>query len=75
MIRRRKKDLYLVVFLFVVTLGFFIYNNISSGSKGYTNYSEALKVYKSGDYEHAFIMFGKVPSNSNLKQAALFRQA
>lgn len=75
MIRRRKKDLYLVVFLFVVTLGFFIYNNISSGSKGYTNYSEALKVYKTGDYEQAFVLFGKVPSNSNLKQAALFRQA
>ncbi len=75
MIRRRKKDLYIVAFLFVVTLGYFIYSNVSAGSKGYTNYSEALKIYKTGDYEHAFAAFGKVPSNSNLKQAALFRQA
>ena len=56
-------------------LGYFVYNNMSAGSKGYTNYAEALKVYKTGDYEQAFVIFGKVPSNSNLKQAALFRQA
>ena len=73
--RRRNKDLYIVIFLFVITLGYFVYNNISSGSKGYTNYAEALTVYKAGDYEKAFVTFGKVPSNSNLKQAALFRQA
>ena len=75
MIRRRKKDLYIVIFLFIVTAGYLFYNNVSAGSKGYTNYAAALKVYKTGDYEQAFVTFGKVPSSSNLKQAALFRQA
>lgn len=56
-------------------LGYFIYNNISAGSKGYTNYAAALKAYKSNDYEQAFVEFGKIPHNSNLKHAAIFRQA
>ena len=73
--RRKKIDLYIVVFLFIVTVGYFIYTNISADSKGYTGYSEALKIYKTNDYEHAFVAFGKIPHNSNLKQAALFRQA
>lgn len=73
--RRKKYDLYIVIFLAIFTLGYFLYSNISAGSKGYTNYSEALKFYKDNDYEHAFIEFGKIPYNSNLKQAALFRQA
>ncbi len=73
--RRRKTDLYIVIILLVATVGFFIYNNISAGSKGYTRYAEALKIYKTNDYEAAFVAFGKVPYNSNLKEAALFRQA
>ncbi len=73
--RRRKTDLYIVIILLVATVGFFIYNNISAGSKGYTRYAEALKIYKTNDYETAFVAFGKVPYNSNLKEAALFRQA
>ena len=73
--RRRKIDLYIVVFLFVLTVGYFIYTNISAGSKGYTNYSEALKIYKTNDFETAYTAFGKIPANSNLKHAALFRQA
>lgn len=73
--RRRKYDLYIVIFLAIVTLVFFIYNNLSAGSKGYEHYAEALKLYKAKDYELAYAEFGKIPHNSNLKQAALFRQA
>jgi len=73
--RRKKIDLYIVIFLFIVAAGYFIYSNISADSKGYTGYAEALKIYKTNDYEHAFVAFGKIPHNSNLKHAALFRQA
>ncbi len=73
--RRRKYDLYIVIFLAIVTLVFFIYSNLSAGSKGYEHYAEALKLYKAKDYELAYAEFGKIPHNSNLKQAALFRQA
>lgn len=73
--RRHKYDLYLVIFLAIFTLGYFIYNNIAAGSKGVENYSVALKSYKDNDFEQAFIEFGKIPHNSTLKQAALFRQA
>ena len=73
--RRHRYDLYFVILLFSFALGYLIYNNISAGSKGYSNYAEALKIYKENNYEQAFVMFGKIPHNSNLKQAALFRQA
>ena len=73
--RRKKIDLYIVIFLFVLTAVYFIYTNISAGSKGYTNYSEALKIYKTNDFETAYTAFGRIPGNSNLKHAALFRQA
>ncbi len=73
--RRNKFDLYFVVFLAVITLGYFIYNRTFAGSKAITYYSTALKSYKASDYEQAYTEFGKVSSSSNLKQAALFRQA
>ena len=73
--RRHKYDLYIVIALALITLGYFLYNNVSAGSKGITNYSSALKLYKQSNYEQAFIEFGKIPRNSNLKQAGLFRQA
>ena len=73
--RRRKYDLYVVIFLFIVAFGYFIYNNMSADSKGYDCYRKALESYKAGEYEQAFVEFGKVPHNSNLKSAALFRQA
>ena len=73
--RRHKFDLYFVIILAIVTFGYLIYNHTSAGSRGITNYSAALKSYKESNYEKAFVEFGKVPSNSNLKHAALFRQA
>ncbi len=72
---RKKFDLYFVVFLLIFTVGYFVYNRTSSESRGVTHYFEALKIYKSGDFEKAYTEFGKVPSASGLKQAALFRQA
>ena len=73
--RRHKYDLYIVIFLAIFTLVFFVYNSVSAGSKGVENYSVALKSYKDSDFEQAFVEFGKIPHNSTLKQAALFRQA
>ena len=73
--RRRKYDLYIVIFLALFTLGYFIYNHTSSESRGVDNYSVALEDYKSGEYEKAYHKFGKVPSASSLKSPALFRQA
>ena len=73
--RRRKYDLYIVVFLALFTLGYFIYNHASSESRGVENYSTALESYKASDYEDAYKKFGKVPSGSSLKKPALFRQA
>ncbi len=73
--RRRKYDLYLVIILFFVTICYFLYNYTSGESRGVTNYSDALKVYKTGQWEEAYQKFGKVPYTSGLKQAALFRQA
>ena len=73
--RRHKYDLYFVIILAIVTLGYFIYNHTSAGPKGIEHYSNALKSYKESNYEQAFVDFSKVPHNSNLKHAALFRQA
>ena len=73
--RRRKYDFYLVVFLTILTVGYFTYNHMSAESRGVENYSEALEAYKSSDYEKAYEEFAKVPSGSTLKPSALFRQA
>ena len=73
--RRRKYDLYIVIFLAIFTIGYFVYNHISSEARGVANYSIALEAYKASDYEKAYQEFGKVPSGSALKSSALFRQA
>ena len=73
--RRKKTDLYLVIFLAILTCGYFIYNNISAEDRGLNAYTEALKIYKDADYETAYQIFGKVPPRSTLKLSALFRQA
>ena len=73
--RRKKYDLYIVIFLAIFTIGYFVYNHISSESRGITAYTQALKDYKDSDYEKAYQEFGKVPSGSSLKEPALFRQA
>lgn len=73
--RRKKYDLYIVVFLALFTIGYFVYNHTSSESRGVENYSTALEDYKASDYEKAYQEFGKVPSGSTLKSSALFRQA
>lgn len=73
--RRKKFDLYIVIFLFVLTLCYFVYDHISSGSRGLKAYSTALETYKNADFESAYQQFSKVPSGSNLKESALFRQA
>ena len=73
--RRSKFHIYFVIFFAIFIVVYFIYNNTSAGSKGIQNYSVALEQYKAGNYDLAFSEFGKVPYNSTLKQAALFRQA
>ncbi len=73
--RRKKFDLYLVLALAIFTTGYFIYNHISSEDRGIKAYQEALNTYKDADFENAYQLFGKVPSGSNLKESALFRQA
>ena len=73
--RRRKFDIYLVIVLLLVTIGYFLYTHFSSESKGVEIYAEALKPYKEGDFESAYKLFGKVPYSSSLKHPALFRQA
>ncbi len=73
--RRKKYDLYIVVFLALFTIGYFVYNHTSSEARGVENYSAALEDYKASDYEKAYQEFGKVPSGSTLKPSALFRQA
>ena len=73
--RRKKYDLYIAIALIILGAGYFIYNSISAGSKGFQSYDTALKSYKANNYEQAFVEFGKIPYNSNLKPAALFRQA
>lgn len=73
--RRRKYDIYLVIFLALFTAGYFFYNHASAESRGISNYSEALEAYKGSDYEKAYDAFAKVPSGSTLKPPALFRQA
>ncbi len=73
--RRRKFDIYLAIFLLIATIGYFVYSNFAAESNGVEKYSEALEPYKSGDFETAYKIFGKVPYSSSLKQSALFRQA
>ena len=73
--RRKKIDLYIVIFLAILTIGFFVYDRVSSESRGVQAYTKALESYKNSDYEKAYQYFGKVPSGSNLKDPALFRQA
>ena len=73
--RRRKQDLYIVIFLALLTIGYFVYNHISSEERGVKAYQKALEIYKDYDYERAYQVFAKVPSASSLKESALFRQA
>ena len=73
--RRKKYDLYIVIFLAILTAGYFIYNSVSSESRGIKAYSSALEYYKNSDFEKAYYAFAKVPSGSTLKKSALFRQA
>lgn len=73
--RRNKFDLYIVIVLAIITFGYLIYNHTSAGTRGIEHYASALQSYKENNYEKAFVDFGKVPYNSNLKHAALFRQA
>lgn len=73
--RRKKYDLYIALFLAILTIGYFVYNHVSSEDRGIKAYTIALKEYKDSDYEKAYVEFGKVPSSSNLKESALFRQA
>jgi TolA-binding protein len=39
------------------------------------NYSEALEEYNNGDFQHSYYMFSKISRTSNLRQAAIYRQA
>lgn len=73
--RRKKYDLYIVLILAIITAGYFIYNNVSSETRGIKAYTTALESYKDSDFEKAYYEFSKVPSPSSLKESALFRQA
>ena len=73
--RNKKLDLYIVAGLAIITLGYFIYNHVSSEHRGVKAYSVAIESYKKADYEKAYKEFGKVPSGSSLKAPARFRQA
>ena len=73
--RRKKYDFYIVIFLVVVTTIYFVYNHMSSESRGIVCYQQALEKYKDADFETAYQEFKKVPSASSLKEPALFRQA
>ena len=73
--RRKKYDLYVVIFLAIFTIGYFIYSHTSSESRGVECYSAALEDYKAAEYEKAYQEFGRVPAGSTLKPPALFRQA
>ena len=73
--RRKKQDLYVVIFLAIFTASYFVYNHISSEDRGVKAYTKALIEYKDTDYEKAYHEFAKVPSGSTLKESALFRQA
>ena len=73
--RRKKYDIFVVIFMAIALIGYFVYNNASSESRGITAYQKALDIYKKADYETAYQIFAKVPSGSSLKESALFRQA
>ena len=73
--RRKKYDLYFVITLLLLSIGYFVYSHISAESRGVENYAAALEDYKKSDYEKAYSKFNKVPSGSTLKNSALFRQA
>ncbi|MDO5306183.1 MAG: transglycosylase SLT domain-containing protein [bacterium] len=73
--RRNKYEYYLVAILAVAMILYFIISNISAESNGVNAYSVAIKTYKNSNYEQAYQEFKKVPINSSLKEAALFRQA
>ena len=73
--RRKKYDLYIVIVLAILTVGYFFYNHVSSETRGINAYSTALESYKNSDFEKAYYEFAKVPSASSLKESALFRQA
>ena len=72
---RKIFDLYVVIFLAILTAVYFVYNHISSEDRVINYYKQALEVYKDSDYETAYQLFAKVPSASSLKGPALFRQA
>ena len=73
--RRKKFDLYIVIFLLLLTIGYFVYDRYSSEDRGIKAYTKALEIYKNADFEAAYQEFAKVPTSSNLKEPALFRQA
>ena len=42
--RRKKFDLYIVLFLAILTTGYFVYNNVSSEDRGITAYQKAIEI-------------------------------
>jgi soluble lytic murein transglycosylase-like protein/tetratricopeptide (TPR) repeat protein len=73
--RRTKYDIYIVLFIAIVTCAYFMYTHYSAEDRGISAYTTALEGYKNADYETAYQEFGRVPSGSTLKESALFRQA
>ena len=58
--RRNKFDIYLVIGIFLFTICYFLYTHSNAESKGIEIYSNALKIYKAGDFEDAYKEFGKI---------------
>ena len=73
--RKRRFEIIYVIVLAIFTISYFVYNYTTAEHRGIKAYQTALEVYKNADYETAYQEFAKVPHASNLREAALFRQA
>lgn len=74
MILKQKKMLIITIVLLLI-LGVPSISKLVPESKNYQVYTEALSYYNSGNFSKAYHVFGKVSRFSNLKSAAIYRQA
>ena len=73
---KQKIILIMVIILSVITILILnTWSNFRSESDGLRTYAQALELYKAEDYHKAYNQFSRVPINSTLKPAAIYRQA
>ena len=64
-----------IIFSVIAIILINLWNNVKFESDSLRTYAQALELYKAEDYHKAYKEFGRISAKSNLKPAAIYRQA